>query len=527
MFHFSVLLNFAQSNQIHQKTFTKQDGIGLDIINSLCYDNDGFLWLRGSNLDNRSIIISERKLVLQRFNGHTFHNINLPDYKNQINGVHQIYKRKDGKFYILTQLNDGFRLLLFNPYTAIFKPINFKGFKSDLDGLSKIFSYNNDDYLLIQKGVVISFIKLELDLSFSELFNFTSSETKFIVENSSRIVPFKDFVLISDDNFNTKIFKWDGTLIHDIEKVETNIPLDKRRIIIDEVFIQNNTHYAFLFRNPNLYKIDEAKKSLLLVKNNSLPNDHLNTFNDALGNTLLFSSNKDLLTISSLQNEVIKQYYQLEIKATNSIKITSKDLKKEAWIATNGMLHYLKFPNKIIKNFMPTYEFRNIKPLDSTNYLVATENNGWYTINTMLNTITPYPLTFNSKAFTASTSNLIIEDSIIWGNGNSGIFKVNRKTKNVKIYKHYPITYQEKISDSIIIYATNGYNLMQFNTKSEQHTVLVKTDSLDIPDFHIVDNSNLIVAATNKGLLTYNLNSKKSVFYNNKNDLKDHKCILP
>ena len=68
---------------------------------------------------------------------------------------------------------------------------------------------------------------------------------------------------------------------------------------------------------------------------------------------------------------------------------------------------------------------------------------------------------------------------------------------------------------------------MQFNTKSEQHTVLVKTDSLDIPDFHIVDNSNLIVAATNKGLLTYNLNSKKSVFYNNKNDLKDHKCILP
>ena len=42
LFHFSVLLNFAQSNQIHQKTFTKQDGIGLDIINSLCYDNDGF-----------------------------------------------------------------------------------------------------------------------------------------------------------------------------------------------------------------------------------------------------------------------------------------------------------------------------------------------------------------------------------------------------------------------------------------------------------------------------------------------------
>ena len=82
LFHFSVLLNFAQSNQIHQKTFTKQDGIGLDIINSLCYDNDGFLWLGGSNLDNRSIIISERKLVLQRFNGHTFHNINLPDYKN-------------------------------------------------------------------------------------------------------------------------------------------------------------------------------------------------------------------------------------------------------------------------------------------------------------------------------------------------------------------------------------------------------------------------------------------------------------
>ena len=58
-------------------------------------------------------------------------------------------------------------------------------------------------------------------------------------------------------------------------------------MVIDEVFINNQTHYVFLRNNPNLYKIDVASKDLVLVENNALPNIHLNTINDELENNLI------------------------------------------------------------------------------------------------------------------------------------------------------------------------------------------------------------------------------------------------
>ncbi len=525
LFFFSVV-SYAQSNMLHQKKFTKQDGVEIDNIHSICYDNDGFLWIGGSNLDSRTIILSDRKLVLQRFNGNMFHNINLPDYKNPILSVLQIYKRKDGQFYIVVMLNDGYKLLLFNPFTTGFKPVNLEDQDSNLDGLSKIFSYDGKDYILSQKGTTISLKKLDSNLSSSTLFNFTSSETKFLMESSSRITPFKDFILISDDNFDTKVFKWDGTLIKSIDTVEAATYRVQEKITIDEVFFLNNIHYAFLYKNPNLYKINEAKKSLEIVKNNSLPNIHLNTVNDANGNALIFSSTEELLTISTLKNNLLKEEHKLEIKATNGIKVAYKNLKKEVWIATNGTLYYLKFPNKTIKNYLPNAEHRSIKPLDSSNYLLATENKGWYKINPILNTVTPYKLTRNGKTFTTSSTNLIIEDSTIWSNGNAGILKINRKTRTIESFKHYPSISPLKINDSIIVYGTNGYSLMQFNTKTEEHSKLLNTDSLDISDLHALDNSNLIIAATSKGLLTYNFKSKKSAFYNDKNTLEDPYLLM-
>ena len=59
------------------------------------FDEDGFLWLGGENLDSRKIILSDRDLVLQRFNGNTFHTIQLPKLNEEIVRLNQIYKRKD------------------------------------------------------------------------------------------------------------------------------------------------------------------------------------------------------------------------------------------------------------------------------------------------------------------------------------------------------------------------------------------------------------------------------------------------
>lgn len=519
---FFSIVSHSQSNKLYQKTYTKQDGLEIDNIHALCFDTDGFLWLGGSNLDDRTIIASDKKLALQRFNGHSFHNIELPKYDNAIEVIQHLYKRKDGKLYVVAKLREGFALLLLDPISSTFKQVKFEGHDFYLDGLSGIFSYQNEDYILIQKDRNVSFRKLNMDLTSVEIFNFTSSKNKFVIESSSIIIPFKNFVMVTDDNFPVKVFNWNGALLKTIDAVDTNNYPKPKRVVIDEVFIKDNTHYVFLFENPNLYKINKEDKSLELVKNNTIYNTNINAINDDLGNTMVFASLKTKVTFNTVNNKKINQDYTFNFDEVRGLKAVSKNLNKDVWLATSSQLHYYKFPNKTVKNYFPDYEFRAIKPLDSTNYLVATEINGWYKINPEKNTIGPYKITLNNKAFIPNSArNFILEDSIMWSHGDAGILKLNTTTKTAEIFKHYPVICMERPNDSIIVYGTNRYHLMQFNTNTNTHSSLVKTDSLFIYDLEIQKHNNLVIAGTDKGLLTYNLATKASQFYNSKTDLKD------
>ncbi|AUC81843.1 sensor histidine kinase [Lacinutrix sp. Bg11-31] len=526
LFFFSIA-SFSQSNKLYQKTYTKQDGIEIDNIYALCYDNDGFLWLGGSNLDDRTIISSDKKLSLQRFNGNSFHNIDLPYYENTIEQVQQIYKRSDGQFYITTKLTEGYGLLLFNPFTSEFKLVNFENIEFALDGLSFIYSYKNEDYLLSQKGSKVSIKKIDLDLSITEVFSFPITENKVLIDSSSRILFFDDFVLISDDNFTAKIFNWSGKSLKTIAPFYNSNLEKPKRIVIDEVFIQDEEHYLFLNNDLNLYKIDKHLKSIVPVKNISLSNKHLNAYNDKLGNTLVFSSNNNNIAFNSFNNGNFKQNHLFSYKNVNGIKVLSNNLNKYTWLTTDGKLHYYKFPNRTIKNYLPNLELRTIKPLDSVNYLVASEMDGWFKLNPNNDNIEPYPLTYKNKPFKSIGSrNFIFEDSILWSHGNGGIIKVNTKNKTLDHYKHFPVICMEKVNDSIIVYGTKKYHLMQFNTQTKTHRALVDTDSLFIFDIQYNKHSNLIVAGTDKGLLTYNLLTKKHKLYNNKKDLEDTYILM-
>jgi len=470
---FYTIVSFSQSNTLFQKTYTTQDGLEIDHITALCFDDDAFLWLGGSNLDNRAIVASTKKMALQRFDGNTFHSISLPEYDNSIKKIHQIYKRKDGKLYVVCKLTKGFTLLLLDPVTTEFEQVNFKGFGLLSEGMSNIFSYENKDYLLLQKDRTISLRLLNSDLSSKELFSFTSTENRFLMEDYSRILPFKDFVMISDDNFTVKVFDWNGNLIKLIDTVDTHTSPPQKRIVIDEVFVKDNTQYVFLQNNPNLYKIDELKKDIIRVKNNELPNIHLNTYTDAFGNTRIIASNKERISFNSFKDNLLTTDYQLNMNVNYGIKVASKNIRKDFWLATSGELHYFKFPSTTVKNFLPNYQFRTIKPLDTEHILATTERNGWFKINTNTHEVTPYKITLNNTTFKGGSRNIMLEDSILWTNGNYGIIEVNTKTRIAKSYRHYPIICLEKLNDSVIVYGTKGYNLMQFNTKTKAHTPLV------------------------------------------------------
>ena len=60
---------------------------------------------------------------------------------------------------------------------------------------------------------------------------------------------------------------------------------------------------------------------------------------------------------------------------------------------------------------------------------------------------------------------------------------------------------------------------MEFNKKTKVHRSLAKTDSLEIFDIEL--QNDLLVGATDKGVLTYNLATKETEFYGASEGLKD------
>ena len=184
-----VCLSNAQEGDVFHKVYTKQDGLEIDLIRTMAYDDDGYLWLGGRNLNVREIINSEDELTIQRFNGLMFHNISIADLPEKHFEIEQIYKRKDGKFYLrLGKSDKGKRaFLLFDPYTTSYEivPIDWGDAKNV--ALSDIKNYNGRDYFLMQKDRTITFVWIDDELTLTPVFDFTSLENK-LTEKSAHLV---------------------------------------------------------------------------------------------------------------------------------------------------------------------------------------------------------------------------------------------------------------------------------------------------------------------------------------------------
>ncbi len=521
LFSLSVM---AQEAKVIHKKFGKEDGLELDIITDVVFDNDGFLWLGGSILDTRDIIKSDKVLSLQRFNGKTFHNITIPSIFD-VNFIEKFHKREDGTFIIRSKNN---KFLHFNPFTTHFKAIQIKS-----EMVSPIYTFNGVDYFLGQTGRNITLYVLEKDLTTKALFSFTSSENKYALENSTRIIRLEEHWLITDKTFAIKVFEEDGTFVKEI-KADSNKKLDNnaRILWIDEVFKVGDTTAVVFYGNATLHYIDEEKLDIfpLELLNNQLFANNIDFIKDDRGNSLLMSEYKGVLQFSSISKDsgINTWYSQQQFEGKTALHPISLNVEDDVWIASsNGELHYYKFPKKNITQILPETQFRAISYLKDDIYLIATEGDGWHLLD--LKKITTEKVTFNKKAsidFPNSSRNFIKDENIIWSNGGSGIVGVDLATKDFEYFSYYPVTSLERINDSVLICGTNKFNLLSFNIRNKSYEELVKTDTLHMHDVAYSKKNNLLIAATSEGLFTYQTITKKQAFYNSPDQLEDTYLLM-
>ncbi len=510
----------AQNNEVYQKQFTQQDGLEIDNVNTLEFDQNGFLWLGGGpNLSRSKLIANTNPTLLQRFNGNSFHTIPLPN--QQSNHITDLYKRNDGQFYIVTNNS----LYLFNPISTEFTPVKVP---EDM-GISPVFKYQDKDYIITQNNLEVIVNIIHPDLHLEEQFRFTAKVNRIKIDKDTQFIPFEDVVIISDDNFPITFVTWEGDVLKTIDPkgFENNRELALRKKWIDDHVQVDGQHYVLLYNNPQVYRIDLKAMRLIPITSteNQLPSDNLKTYNDQKGGHTIISSYKDQLSIQIVDNteELTSVYVDENFGPASGIEIVSQDTHRDAWFTTNNTLHYIKFPSDIVTTLLPDKEIRAITALSQKEYLIATQKDGWHLFNSTNNTVKPYTVLEQGDVLKPYASrNFFIEGSTIWSNDTAGgIIETDTLTRELKYYRHYPTICMVRPTDSTIVYGTKGYNLMEFNTHKKTHTPLIATDSLDIYDLEWREVDNHIVASTNKGLLTYDLSSKEHAFYNDPTQLPD------
>ncbi len=514
----------AQDKKVTHKLFGKDDGLALDIIRDMVFDDDGFLWLSGSILDTREIIAGNKKLALQRFNGKTFHNIVVPDGLG-IHAIVKFHKRADGTFILNTNVG---QFLHFDPFTMVFTKIGL-----EFDHISSLYTFEEKEYFLAQKGREITFFNLEKDLTTTPLFSFTSSENKYVLNTSTKIIQLKNHWLVTSDNMAIKVFTREGAFVKKIVTDKTKQLNTKQRILwIDEVFNLCDKKAVFFHNNATLHYIDEEALDIFPynIPNNQLFSSNIDFVTDAKGNELLLNEYEGILQFSSISQKsgIDPWYSNEEFDGKIALHTVSLNLQQDLWIGTStGQLHHFKFSKKNVKQILPEYQFRGVAHLENDTYLLGTENQGWHLLNTK--DFSTQKVVFNKETsgnFPNSSRNFIKDKNAIWSNSGSGMVEVDMAKGTSAYYSHYPITSLEQINDSILLCGTNKYHLLSFNIRSKVFEEILQSDTLNMQDLAYNANKNLLVVATSQGMLTYNTATKEKKFYNDPSQLEDTYLLM-
>lgn len=509
-----------QEPSLYHKEFSKQDGLKLDTIETMVFDDDGFLWLGGSSLQNREIIDTKNSSVFQRFDGKLFHTIVLPAMENEILEISHLKKRNDGQLFIKGSFkNKGHFILLFNPITFEFKRIKFLENQSTVIQLAPIVFYEDEAFALYQKDRNLVFGKIKKDLTFQSIFDYTYNETEFSLNGSTTVLPFKNTILIGGDHFPIHFFDWNGRVLKKesaaIFNRKTGVNANKR--YITNVFHFDKITYVKMHNNLSIYKIDAENTSITLVnsRENKFPSNTTKIIKDTYGKQIIVNYKNDKILLSSFnEKEELQLFSEIQSFTSSPFTVTSDNIFNEFWIADqSAKLHYYKTTSNKVQTFLSDFSIRKIKPLGNKKYLVATEKNGWFTVSLLNKSVKPYFVYENDleiKLF--SSRNIFFEGNTIWSNTSSSIVAIDTSTHNIKSYRHFPVISMVNATDSTLVYGTKGYALVEFNKKTKKHSVLLDTKEYDIYDIKQINET--LILATNKGVITYHLTNKSHKIVN-------------
>lgn len=505
-----VLAQTNTSQVLDIQTFRFRDGLDVGFIQSLEFDNEGWLWISGLESESGSNDYLNKGMNVQRFDGLSFHSVTLPDVaEKSFVGCH-LFKRNDGWFYLFYDGVAKDYLFLLDPLTQSFTSVPLPE-ANNVTKIAGVFPTEDVTYVAVDYGVNTELFELDRELTFTRLFSIERERAGESYIND--IFRFKDHFLISEERIGIYAAKPDGTKIRSFTYQNLGIPLPVpyEPLVIRDNYLLNGKHYFGFREERELFIYEPEKIDFTRIKHDGThPDVTRDENNPGYFRSVLTDGHNNFVTIRYSEKGAVfsrylesDSYYAKELEAgtVDARSMASRNLNKELFVGELGRLRHITFRDSQVKTFLVDYSIRFIMHLQENEYLVATEYKGWHIVNTANGTQRPIQLTADGKPFTATETRGMYRDKYgIWSNYNAGFMLVDPETFEVELFREFPIRAMANTEDKIY-FGSYKYPLSYFDKKSKSYHKISKNDSLIATDIQIVDNT--VYMTTDQGLLKY------------------------
>lgn len=514
-----VFTTSVQSQNIPQshKIYNAQNGFKIKAIQSMEFDNNGWLWVSGITLSPNKYRFDDYDGIIQRFNGSTFQDIKLPEIENVKIASVYIKKRQDNLLYVLLGTRSKPKLYLLDPSTIKFTPIVLPIIE-DTGIYDLSFLQYKDHFLLFTSNNKESFLyRLNTDLSIVPLGKIP--ENRELIAN--HLLEFEDHFIINDERSGVLTFDNNGSFISKLDNkaLQLDASLIDYKLNIQATFKYKDQVFAKFSAGSNKYysyNSDSKKwnKASIFDKPNTSTPIQSNVINDSKGNTLRIDLKDSHILISRYLNTLNESDFEYSVNFKDMPQTASRNFEKEIFIAADGELHHIIFESSNFSLFLNDHGIRGILPLNKEEAIVGTDNRGWYKINLKTKQTQNYNVTLNDEPYSPNENRSFFKDKKgYWSTYSKGLVYVDDNSRELETYIHYPVATMIEDSSSIY-YGTFKYKLMKFDKVSGEHNVLANTDTLDVQQ--IIKKDNSIYGATGSGLLLHQ-NNQTHIYKINEN----------
>lgn len=495
--------------------FDKSDGYYIDEVNSIQFDEDGWVWMSGIKYESQNYELGTQIPIILKFDGKNFYEIPLPnDISKNLNDLN-LLKADKNSFFLKVHQNNSSSLLKLNTKTFDFENITLPN--TNKFEIKKL----NDKILLIQQdngGNLLYYFNEDSSLDLIGKMETDKSPEGF------RLFDLGNHFILDKYTIKPEVFPKGN----EHEDLNINSILNPNSII-NSFFTHKSEVYFDYLDNPTIYHYNKEKQSS--EKTNLFTEDINNQkiasrliLNDTKGNILVKiqdGNNTSLKIYKDIEEEPIWTY-AAEQKTSKETKFASRDFTKELVVDNKTDLDLFLFNKGEVISFLNDKSIRSIVDVSNGKILITTDYNGWYLLDLNNNKVKPFWFYVNGKKIIPKFNrNAKFINDTIWANNGKNLLCVPINNPNAI---NFPLKYNVSAMtqvDQTIYFADEENTVRTFDKKKKEYKILIKKDAAPYENILLFDN--VIVGATHKGLRIID-NEKISLIKMN-DDEKDNYLI--